>query len=62
MTRLFFIIDALIVELHKGEFVFLQIFAQQTDPFEGHFHSFANISFILKGLEYSSDSKCFYNI
>lgn len=50
------------VELHKGDFAFLEICALQTDPFEGYFHSFANISFILKGLEYSSDSKCFYNI
>jgi len=42
------------VELHKGDFALLQIFTLQTDPFEGHVHSFANIDFILKGLENSS--------
>lgn len=42
------------VELHKGDFAFLQIFTLQTDPFEGHFYSSANTDFILKGLENSS--------
>lgn len=44
------------VELHKGDFAFLQIFTLQTDPFEGHFPSFANIDFILQGSENSSSS------
>lgn len=43
-------------ELHKGDYAFLQSFTLQIDPFEGHFHTVANINFILKVLENSSSS------